>query len=497
MAFAILNTWIALAGSIGLILPSGGSVAFFYGFLFCVLCCLCVAASLGELGAIWPTAGGQYHFVFALCTERWRLPASFFVGWTSIAGWLVVVTVQAYFGALFISAAAVVASSDAYQITPARTYGIYLAILTLTTAVNIWGNKILGKWNDCALYWSVLGVLVISIVLLVKADKNDAEFVFTSFRNETGWSDGVSWILGLLQSALSLIAFDVVLHMAEEMPDPARDSPRAMIYAILVGGVTGSAFIIVILFCLTDPETILATTTGMPIIEMVLQATKSRSAATILSFMLSICFVNGCNASITSASRLLFAMARDRGIVFHDYFSHIQHGLNVPVRTIVLCYGFNVCFGLLYLGPTVAFSAYVASVTIFLDISYAMPIVVLLIRGRDILNEHRGSQKAGLKMSKKLGLAVNVVAVVYLLPPKFFCFPIALPVTGSSMNYVSVVLGIFTVLVTLYWLVFGRSFRGPSFDIIPGLATGEGETHPDLHLNRDETSEKATVTRHE
>ena len=153
----------------------------------------------------------------------------------------------------------------------------------------------------------------------------------------------------------------------------------------------------------------------MPIIEMVLQATKSRSAATILSFMLSICFVNGCNASITSASRLLFAMARDRGIVFHDYFSHIQHGLNVPVRTIVLCYGFNVCFGLLYLGPTVAFSAYVASVTIFLDISYAMPIVVLLIRGRDILNEHRGSQKAGLKMSKKLGLAVNGVAVVYLL----------------------------------------------------------------------------------
>lgn len=72
----------------------------------------------------------------------------------------------------------------------------------------------------------------------MKADKNDAEFVFTSFRNETGWSDGVSWILGLLQSALSLIAFDVVLHMAEEMPDPARDSPRAMIYAILVGGVT-------------------------------------------------------------------------------------------------------------------------------------------------------------------------------------------------------------------------------------------------------------------
>jgi amino acid transporter len=70
------------------------------------------------------------------------------------------------------------------------------------------------------------------------SDKTDAEFVFTNFQNTTGWPDGISWILGLLQSALSLIAFDVVLHMTEEMPNPSRDSPRALIYAIMVGGVT-------------------------------------------------------------------------------------------------------------------------------------------------------------------------------------------------------------------------------------------------------------------
>lgn len=66
------STWIALAGSIGLVLPSGGPVAFLYGFLFVVLCNFTVAASLGELAAIWPTAGGQYHYVYALCTERWK-----------------------------------------------------------------------------------------------------------------------------------------------------------------------------------------------------------------------------------------------------------------------------------------------------------------------------------------------------------------------------------------------------------------------------------------
>ena len=86
--------------------------------------------------------------------------------------------------------------------------------------------------------WSILGVIIISIVLLSLHDKTSAEYVFTDFNNESGWSDGMAWILGLLQSALSLIGFDVVLHMTEEMPNPSRDAPRAMVYAIAVGGVT-------------------------------------------------------------------------------------------------------------------------------------------------------------------------------------------------------------------------------------------------------------------
>lgn len=108
------------------------------------------------------------------------------------------------------------------------------------------------------------------------------------------------------------------------------------------------------------------------------------------------------------------AMARDRGIVFHTFFSRIQRGLNIPVRTILFCYVFNVCFGLLYLGPTVAFSAYVASCTIFLDISYAFPIVILLVRGRGVLAQHQVG-KTPFKMGKRLGLVVNVVAALYLI----------------------------------------------------------------------------------
>lgn len=66
------STWIALAGTLGYVLMSGGSVAFVYGFILCAIANLCIAASLGELTSIWPTAGGQYHWAFALATERWK-----------------------------------------------------------------------------------------------------------------------------------------------------------------------------------------------------------------------------------------------------------------------------------------------------------------------------------------------------------------------------------------------------------------------------------------
>ncbi len=91
-----------MAGVLGLILPSGGPVALLYGFIFSVFCNLCLVASLGELASIWPTAGGQYHYSYMLSTERWKRPASFCVAWLSTAGWLMLVTTEAYFGGKYI-----------------------------------------------------------------------------------------------------------------------------------------------------------------------------------------------------------------------------------------------------------------------------------------------------------------------------------------------------------------------------------------------------------
>jgi choline transport protein len=70
------------------------------------------------------------------------------------------------------------------------------------------------------------------------------------------------------------------------------------------------------LFCLTDPETVLGTSTHMPITELIYQATQSRAAGVVLTVLLAVCFVNGTMGCTTSASRLLYSMARDKGMIF-------------------------------------------------------------------------------------------------------------------------------------------------------------------------------------
>ncbi|KAF5013790.1 hypothetical protein FDECE_208 [Fusarium decemcellulare] len=484
MSFAILNTWISLAGSVGLVMPSGGSVSFVWGFLFCVVCNICLSASVGELASLWPTAGGQYHYAFALSTKKWQNLMSFLIGWTNIAGWLTLNTTAAYFGARFLAAAAVAGSGGTYEITQWSTYLMFVAVSIIGVFLNIFAYPILNRWNEGALYWSLTSVIVISIVLLATSPKTDAAFVFTNFSNTTGWSDGTAWMLGLLQSALSFIGFDAVAHMTEEMPNPKKDAPQAMVASVLVGGVTGIVFIIVMLFCAVDIDVLLQSPTMSPLTEMITQATGSKVAATILSVAVALCFVNGANGCVTSGSRLLWAMARDNGTPFSKYFSHLHPTLNVPVRTILVQAVFNLLFGLLYL----AFNAYIASCTLFLNLSYAAPVMILLVRGRSFILEN----PPVFSLGKGLGYAVNYTAVIFVLVTSvFFCFPPAIPINTSTMNYVTAVIGIFLLFVVVLWIMKRKAYNGPQLESILGEAlpivdSNSHETH--------ETHETHTVT---
>lgn len=82
---------------------------------------------------------------------------------------------------------------------------------------------------------------------------------------DSGWPDGIAWLLGLLQAGLGLTGFDAVAHMIgmhyrprnlptlltnmpEEIPNPQVEGPRIMIATVLIGITTGFLFLVSIPF---------------------------------------------------------------------------------------------------------------------------------------------------------------------------------------------------------------------------------------------------------
>jgi hypothetical protein len=115
-------------------------------------------------------------------------------------------------------------------------------------------------------------------------------------------------------------------------------------------------------------------------------------------------------------------------------FAKLDPKFNVPSRTIIACLLFNLSFGLLYLGkssncfphltvfndwigPTVAFNAYTASTTIFLNVSYAAPILMVMIRGRGVLQQEVVAYRLG-----RMGFIWNSISILFVT---FICVVIA------------------------------------------------------------------------
>lgn len=155
---------------------------------------------------------------------------------------------------------------------------LLIAFCVGAASVNVFGVRILPKIDLFAGVWAIFGLVVSCIALLACSSGNYAEpkAVFATFTNETGWPNGFAFIIGLLQSTLGLTAFDAASHMVEELPKPAKNAPRIMVLAVVLGAVTSWIFMVVLLFCIRDFEAVVAAPTG-PLLQIYYQATNNRA----------------------------------------------------------------------------------------------------------------------------------------------------------------------------------------------------------------------------
>lgn len=196
-----------------------------------------------------------------------------------------------------------------------------------------------------------------------------------------------------------------------------------------------------------------------PTAEIYRQATGSNVGAIGLIAVLFIATLPTLVGVFITGGRMWWSLARDNATPFAGYFSQIHPTLNCPVRATLAMSGLVTCLGCIYVGSTTAFQALISSFIVLSSLSYFGAILP------HVLSSRRNMVPGPFYMGQKLGMVVNIVALLYIMVTViFFCFPLVMPATVNNMNYTSVITVGLMALVGLWWLFRGhREYRGPQY----------------------------------
>lgn len=155
----------------------------------------------------------------------------------------------------------------------------------------------------------------------------------------------------------------------------------------------------------------------------------------------------------TAGSRVTWSMARDRALPFSRYFSVVDKQWNIPLRALAAFIVLNILTGTLVLGSELAFYAIISGGGIALQVSYCVPVLCVVLRGREKLPP-RPHFDLG-----RWGYTINIISLLWsIVVTLFYVFPQAEPVVGNiaNMNWSIVILTGVVVFGAIYWFLKGR-----------------------------------------
>lgn len=229
---------------------------------------------------------------------------------------------------------------------------------------------------------------------------------------------------------------------------------------MLTAFTTSFVYLIALFYSIQDLDAVYTSNIGFfPTAEIYRQATGSNAGAIGLIAVLFLATFPTLIGTFVTGGRMWWSLARDNATPFASYFAQVHPTLNTPVRATVAMSGMVTCLGCIYVGSTTAFQALISSFIVLSTLSYFGAICPHVLSGR------RNMVPGPFYMGQKLGMAVNIVALLYIMATVvFFCFPLVLPATAQNMNYTSVIIVGLMVLVALWWFLRARrEYQGPQY----------------------------------
>jgi amino acid transporter len=456
--FAIsLSIICILAGGItsfqqGLCSVGGASIGL--GWPIVCLFSLAVAAAMAQIASAFPTTGGLYHWASILGGRGW--------GWTT--AWFNLIGLVSVLAAINVGAYEFLASTVLPQ------FGLYpqalpeavqwdikifwVALVTLSQALfNHLGIRIVSWLTDFSGYLILVVSLALTAALLYWSQSLDFSRLVTftnySFVPESNpvWpkTANLAWLflLGFLLPAYTVSGFDASAHTSEETVEASHNVPKGIVRSVLVSGIFG--WIMLSAAILAAPSLDAAAEQGGDafgwIMHEVLPTRLTQALVLGIALAQYLCGL----ATVTSASRMLFAFARDGGLPYSPWLRHVSPSRRTPPAAVWTA----AIAALLFCLYTPVDTTIAAVCTICLYVSYALPIGLgFAAYGRSWTQMGPWSLGGWYKPLAGISVAGCLVLIaVGMAPPNEMSFGILLT---------------FGVVLAILWFAFERRrFPGP------------------------------------
>jgi len=332
-----------------------------------------VALVYGALSARVPLSGYSYQWASRLASPH----VGWWFGWMSFA-FLTIVTVSVDYGLVEVAFQPLI--GQAY--TPTGAALETLVVLALQAALIITSTRATTRLNNTAVATEIIGIAGLTVLLLIVAAVRSlghwSNLGATGAVPHAGYYNWLGpFMLATLLGAYTIVGFESASNLAEETHEPHQVIPRAMLRAVLLSGVVGFAFLIVLAFATNKA----AYASAAPVASIVHDVLGGVVQKIFLVFVVVSIFACGLVIMVTNG-RLVFSMARDRRLPGHQLLHQVPRPAGGPPWATVLAAVLGGVITLALRTHTAALATLFTASTIMPALLYAGTVLLYVITSR-------------------------------------------------------------------------------------------------------------------
>jgi amino acid transporter len=415
------------------------------------------AIAMAQIASAYPTAGGLYHWGYILGNR--------FSGW--VTAWLNLLGLITVMGAINIGTAFFFTGTFGPLIGMTGTPGeivIFVGVITaIQAAINHLGIKLtalLTDWSGYIIFGTTIA-LILACLIYAPTHEWSRLWTFTNYSGDAGggvWPQSDSliylFLLSLLLPIYTITGYDASAHTSEETYRAAHSVPRGIVDSVLWSALFGWAMVAAIVIAI--PDLAEGAKQGWNVFFNTMTTIMPNWLVQLLYLFIFIAqFLCGL-ATVTSASRMIYAFSRDGGLpLISKWVSKVSPRFRTPVAAIwtgaVLEFLFVWMAQTVSIGGTNIYTIVVNATLIFLFLSFTVPIALGFFTIGTAKWPKMGPWNIGIPMYR-LFAVLSVLCMALIIY-------IAVQPPNDKVLWITLV---FLVLTAIIWVLFeNKRFQGP------------------------------------